>query len=594
MTANPSIIKWPSKEQEQLGQLKNFVRMNRAEDAKGKVTLVYLMNNLTAFVREIKPQAAIREDVTTLQCLSLLAEAHDMKGEYGQVKNLIQSYAEDFFVEFTALTKEQAFPDPLRRNTLALAARRKLLRQRVWLVLNYIYLLCHEEEYATARAYLDACDRVVKKILYDASDPAAQFYGTRARIAYLQALIAHEMGHLKEAEEASQEALICAFDRLESKRAQYQKGEIKPEQLEREIVFSQHCVGKIDGYCTARRLRTEGKLTISLQKFRAALMFFSDVSDVNNTFPLRESLELEIAVTLRLMAGKNEAKLLKAKEKIEAIRKGLKENSPLYFRVFLELGFVLIDLAKVQTDDERRRAYLERAETFIDQAELLASQTGRQWRIHILRSRLALARQNTERAEAEANSALCLTTGTWNKMGEIRALIERGKALAAQVSCEKKAIQSFEAAMKEGREHSVIQAQCRVYLARIYYRLGKTRVAVAHLAQWHRYKDGNFENAHIIWHGDQVEKEMASTTESFFILRWQDNQNLSLDFKAHAEQLKKWLTVQAIDALQHTGKTVSEQNIAELLGYKSHASVNETIPKRRGRPPKNTRKKKED
>jgi tetratricopeptide (TPR) repeat protein len=293
------------------------------------------------------------------------------------------------------------------------------------------------------------------------------------------------------------------------------------------------------------------------------------------------------------MAGKNATKLQAAKQKLEAIHDKLKEKgeSPLFFRVFLELGFVLIDLAKVQTDDEPRHTDLERAEIFINQAGLLASQTGRQWRVHILRSRLALARQNTEMAEKEANSALGLTTGTGNKMGEIRAFIERGKALAARKSYEE-AIQSFEAAMREGKEHSVIRAQCHVFLARMYYRRGGIIAALAHLAQWHRYKE--FENAHIIWHGEQVEKEMASTTESFFILRWQDNQNMSLDFKDHADELKKWLTVQAIDALQSTGRAVNERSIAELLGYKSHASVNEAIPKRRGRPPKNTRKKKED
>jgi tetratricopeptide (TPR) repeat protein len=575
-------IMWTLIDKKRFGQLKRLVRMNRTQmNHEGEeVTLAQVMHDLTNFIRGFQPQEAILEDVAALQCVSLLAEAHDMMGEFTEAKLLIERYAKDFFRDFSSMTRERAFPDHIKQDQSAMLTYRKLLRQRVWMVLNYIHLLYREEEYGIALNYLNGCQRVVQEVLLDKDDPSATLYGTRARIAYNRALIFHEMGEMREAELASQDALSLTFNRLELKRTQEQEGQITKAQLEREIIFSQHCLGKTEGFCNARRLRTEGKLVVCTQKLRAAIMFFSDVE---GTFPLRESLELELGITLRLMAGKDATRLHEAKRKLDDALAELQNNRYFHFRVLIELGFLLLDLAGVQKADDKRADYLCQAEQCATTAADIARGTSRLWRVHILRSRLALARKDEATALKESDYALALTQSSHNKMGEIRTHVEKGKALTELESYEQ-AIESFETAMNKSKEHSLTQALCHIYLARLYYRLDDFRTALIHLKEWHAYKANAFEHAHIIAVGEQVEKEMAEATEAFLIPQWKDG--MSLDFGDYKHKLKKWLTKQAIYALQSTGTTVNERNIAELLGYGSHASVRELVPKRRGRPRK--------
>ena len=392
-------------------------------------------------------------DLNTLTCLSLLAEAYDQMGEIDKAYELIKDSAGVIKKQLSELLHSKVFDPEMTR--LERAKQRRIIRQKLWCLMIKSHSDYRKGNYNEGLEALSICELVVFNVLKDNNpDDPYKLRGTRARMFYFKGLILSEQGDWNQATKCFQEAQLSASERLADKTESFRKNRracidavkklrhdpviksnIKPnidepndesiDQLremliEKEIVYFRHCMGKLNCFGSARILRSIGQLRQARHKLRSARL---DLADTKNSYML-DLVNLELGITLRALAGFDVNELEEPLELLLSCSKNFEKGRQKHYHIrsLIALGGTHLAFAtawRMMNDREQHHARLLEAEQTATKADDESKDfRGWQWRTKLLISRIALERSRSFFDEENYGEAIVSLTKADENAGQ--------------------------------------------------------------------------------------------------------------------------------------------------------------------------------
>ena len=411
------------------------------------------------------------DELIRLKIYSMSAEIYDYAGEYAKAREVIEADA-------------RVSETMLQENSAESLKDRKLVKQRIWVLIHWALTFYRAHNYRKARQLLLLCDETLKRHIITADNHCAW---TQSRIYYCLGLVQRQTYDYKAARRWFTKSIELAWESFELKTANV---------ISTDAIYQR--ARRLTGFYVAKSLAlglawtyyTEGSLELASSLVRTARFLLVGTNEI----VIRNYIEILSASILTAQGRRQEAI-----ETLEKARKELKGYNHDAYRVRAanELAVAYVhEYTREPNVDSQQKAitYIEEVKKFPDV----------RWMSNALvtESRLLRALRNFEGAEQAAIEAFKI--GGDQRFVKIDALIACGEA-RLELNNVNEACSDFLTAQREGFDNAKVQAVCHLHLARAYLQKGDHSLARRHQAEATRHL-GHVDNAFVA--------QLAQTVES--------------------------------------------------------------------------------
>jgi hypothetical protein len=529
-------------------------------DVSHRVRAGLYTDDLALKVNELLERPIDDESLEQLQIKSVASEFYDQIGDFPSAKKVVEDTAQRYLLEFQSLRKEHAFP-PNMQNSMRLKARR-LLKQKVWVVMHYAFAAYRHHAPDHAVDVLRVCKTVIEDVLYDRED--FECLGTRARLQYCLGMAIGDTSH---SDSAFEEALKLTSERLRASARNLSlptqtAGDSEDDQIPTQQRLANYFVGRVL-LSFARSRHLSGELHRSRQMLHCAAVL---LSDTQHKF-LKQDVQLRLGTVYRKLAGRRGVALNEAMQYLRSCHVffGSHRHLTHFARAIYELGSA--HLAFAQGLKARRSGGVPgpEYEDHIADAQRLSRELSAMPKdmatAHylspglILSSRIANEIGDHKLAVEQSDEARKAAEKSGNRAAVAEALIASGEVYM-KWSRFSEAARLFERAADWGRDYYVVAASATLHSAEAYMGLDRLSLAEYHFGIWERMKH-RIEHQILIDLAEEVLGRMETARKSFVV----PGDAGDLDYEKHRERLQDFLYERALD--RH-GSNIDE--IARLLG----------------------------
>jgi tetratricopeptide (TPR) repeat protein len=423
------------------------------------------------------------DELIRLKIYSMSAEIYDYAGEYAQAREAVEADARK-----SLLILQEPSAESLKN--------RKLLKQRVWILIHWALTFYRAHHYRKAKELLFLCDETLKTHLITEDDKCAW---TQSRIYYCLGLVQRQTYDYKAARHWFTKSIELAWESFELKTANLVSTDVIYQRVRRLTSFY---VAKSLALGLAWTYYTEGSLEISSSLVRTA------------RFLLAGTNESVILNYIKILSASILASQGRRQEAIETLMKAHKElngcNHHAYrIRAANELAVAYVhEFARDANPENRLKAvtYIEEVKQFSDV----------RWMANALVTESRLLRALKDFKGAEKAAAEAFKVGGDQRFVKIDALIACGEA-RLELDKIKEACKDFQTAQREGLDNPKVQAVCHLHLARAYLQKGDYSLARRHQAEATRHLN-NVDNAFVAHLAETVEGMLEKAAGADFYI----------------------------------------------------------------------------
>ena len=442
------------------------------------------------------------DEVTRLKIYAMSAEIYDYAGQYPKAREFIE-------------TDGRLSETILRNISGEKPEDRKLLKQRVWILIHWALTFYRAHHYKRARELLLFCDETLKKLVITSPAPCAW---TQSRIYYCLGLVERQDYDYKKARHWFTKSIEMAGTSFELKT----RNVISTDPIyERAKRLTNFYVAKSLALGLAWTYYTEGSLELASSLVNTARLLLSATNEV----VIRNYIEILSGSILAAQGRRQEA--IKS---VKAAYDMLGKHDAYRIRAAHELALAYVHEYTREPSLENH----QKAEHYINEVKKFSDI---RWMCNALvtESRLLRATGNFQGAEETAREAFNL--GSDQRFVKIDSLIARGEA-RLELNKVDEACQDFMTAQSEGLDNRKVQAVCHLHLTRAYLQKGDHSLALRHHAEATRHV-GHVDNAFVRQLAQTVDRMIERATGADFYIPFS---TLELDPWEMEQKLRAFFT----------------------------------------------------
>lgn len=449
------------------------------------------------------------EPMCRMRLRAMAVEVLDYFGRYDQARALITAAGAqclDFLQDLEGGVR------PAPRND----EDRRVLKQRVWLVLHYGMSLYREGRYEDAKRKFEICRKVIDAHL---TTQSYKSHGTLARAYYSLGLVHRELFAYTSAKYNFTKSIECAWDSAQAH---------SPIQAARRQ-FSDLVVCKCLALGLSYVYFNEGRADLAKPILLAARNMLARSSETL----IKSYIDVIYACVLRSAHGDDEKQLSDALSLLHEAHNVFTDHHHDGYKVRAAYHLAITLIQKAITQPNSRGESLRAARQYVDEVALYArARNDISFACNALIMGSRIDRWEGKPFSAQEKAGEALTIGHERIVIRVDALIARGEA-RVDLGYISDAINDFDAALRSGFDNLKVRAVCHLHLANAFLQQNDIRRSHQHLDHWKELKPV-LQNAFARHLELKVTTAWKSTTKDF-IVRWETigHEPAQLETKLH-------------------------------------------------------------